>query len=82
MSAARNTQIPFAQRDIFLDHVQEAEAIRTQIRRLIHAAKTHGEAIGIGHPHSLTYQVLKEELPNLKKEIRLVPASELVHIVG
>lgn len=82
LSAARNTQISFAQRDIFLDHVQEAEAIRTQIRRLIHAAKTHGEAIGIGHPHSLTYQVLKEELPNLKKEIRLVPASELVHIVG
>ncbi len=82
LSAARIAQIPFAQRDIFLDHVQDAEAIRTQIRRLIHAAKIHGEAIGIGHPHSVTYQVLKEELPNLKKEIRLVPASELVHIVG
>jgi polysaccharide deacetylase 2 family uncharacterized protein YibQ len=82
LSAAQITQIPFAQRDVFLDNVQDAEAIRTQIRRLIHAAKEHGEAIGIGHPHSLTYQVLKEELPNLKKEIRLVPASELVHIVG
>ncbi len=82
LSAARLIRIPFAQRDVFLDHVQDAETIRKQIRRLIHLAKEHGEAIGIGHPHSVTYQVLKEELPNLKKEIRLVPASELVHIIG
>lgn len=82
LSAARMQQIPFAQRDIFLDHVQEPEIIRGQIRKLIRTAKEHGEAIGIGHPHAVTYSVLKEELPRLKKETTLVPASKLVHIIG
>lgn len=82
LSIARMKQIPFAQRDVFLDHVQESEIIREQIRKLIRTAKEHGEAVGIGHPHSITYSVLKEELPRLKKETTLVPASKLVHIIG
>ncbi|MGE0085784.1 MAG: divergent polysaccharide deacetylase family protein [Desulfococcaceae bacterium] len=81
-STARMLQIPFAQRDVFLDHVQEAEVIRGQIRLLIRIAETCGEAVGIGHPHKVTWEVLAEEMPELQKKVQLVPASRIVHTVG
>ena len=80
--SARLFQIPFAERDVFIDHDQKPDAIRGQIRRLIRVAKKNGEAIGIAHPSKTTYQVLKEMLPELKKKVRLVPASEVVHILS
>jgi len=80
--SARLFQIPFAQRDIFLDHRVEVEFIRKQLKELVRIAQRNGYAIGIGHPHSLTYQVLHEMLPDLQKKIQLVPASEIVHPVS
>jgi polysaccharide deacetylase 2 family uncharacterized protein YibQ len=80
--SARLFQIPFAQRDVFLDHRVEVEFIRKQLKELVRIAQRNGYAVGIGHPHSLTYQVLHEMLPDLQKKIRLVPASEIVHPVG
>lgn len=74
--------LPFAQRDVFLDHVQEPEFVRKQIKKLIRIALRTGEAIGIGHPYQVTYQVLLDELPKLRKKVKLVPASEIVHIPG
>ena len=80
--SARLLQIPFAQRDVFLDHVQEPDFIRKQIKELIRIAEIHGTAVGIAHPHLITYEVFREELPELQKKVRLVPASSLVHIIG
>jgi polysaccharide deacetylase 2 family uncharacterized protein YibQ len=80
--SARLFQLPFAQRDVFLDHLVEGEFIRKQLKKLVRIAQRNGYAIGIGHPHSLTYQVLREMLPDLQKKIRLVPVSEIVHPVG
>ena len=80
--SARLLLLPFAQRDVFLDHVQEPEFVRKQIQKLIRIALTTGEAIGIGHPYRVTYQVLLDELPKLRKKVKLVPASALVHIPG
>ncbi len=73
-------QVPFAQKDVFLDHIQTADFIRKQVCRLIHIANSHGEAIGIAHPHEVTYDVLREVLPELKKNAILVHASDVVHI--
>ncbi|GBC63200.1 hypothetical protein DENIS_4193 [Desulfonema ishimotonii] len=81
-SSARLLQIPFAQRDVFLDHIQEPAVIRRQIRRLIRVAEQYGEAIGIGHPHHVTYKVLREMLPELKQKVQLVQASQIVHTSG
>ncbi|MDY7001296.1 MAG: divergent polysaccharide deacetylase family protein, partial [Thermodesulfobacteriota bacterium] len=39
---------------VFLDHVQEPNAIRFQIKRLVTVAKKRGQAIGIGHPYPIT----------------------------
>ncbi len=82
MLAARFLQIPFARRDIFIDHVQDPRFIRRQIKRLIRLARAYGEAVGIAHPHMETHAVFRDMLPELKRKVRLVPASEILHIVG
>jgi polysaccharide deacetylase 2 family uncharacterized protein YibQ len=80
--SARLFQIPFSQRDVFLDHLVEVQFIRKQLKELVRIAQENGYAVGIGHPHVLTYQVLHEMLPDLQKKVKLVPASEIVHPVG
>jgi hypothetical protein len=80
--SARLFQIPFAQRDVFLDHVASEDFIRKQLNELVRIAQHNGYAVAIGHPHPLTYQVLREMLPELQKKVRLVPASEIVDLVG
>jgi hypothetical protein len=80
--SARLLQIPFAQRDIFLDHRQETQFIRKQIDQLIRIARRNGYAVAIGHPHLITYEVLREMLPDLQKEVQLVPASKIVNLLG
>ena len=80
--SARLFQIPFAQRDVFLDHRQETRFIRRQEKELIRIARRNGYAVGIGHPHSVTYKVLQEMLPDLQKAVQLVPASQVVHLLG
>ena len=80
--SARLFKIPFAQRDVFLDHRQDPEFIRGQIQELIDIAKRHGVAVGIAHPHISTYSILKEILPDLKQKVHLVPASQIVRVIG
>ena len=80
--SARLFQIPFAQRDVFLDHSQDPDFIRKQIKELIRIAQRNGQAVGIGHPHTITYEILREMMPELEKKVKLVPASEIVHPVG
>jgi len=78
--SARLLQLPFAQRDVFIDHIQKPDFIRKQINLLIRIADKHGEAIGIAHPHIITYNILSELLPELQKKVQLVPASKIVRI--
>jgi polysaccharide deacetylase 2 family uncharacterized protein YibQ len=76
---ARRAGLANAQRDVFLDNVQQHDYIRKQLRRLIDAARRNGSAIGIGHPYAETIAVLAEELPRLAEQgIELVPVSRLV----
>jgi len=80
--SARLMHLPFAERDIFIDHLQTPDFIRRQLKKLIRTAQKNGQAIGIAHPHLETYKILREMLPELQKKVRLVPASTLVHVVG
>jgi polysaccharide deacetylase 2 family uncharacterized protein YibQ len=75
-------KVPFAERDVFLDHIPESDFIEKQLKRLIQTARKQGYAIGIGHPHSETHRVLKKMLPKLKKKVRLVPASQIVRLAN
>lgn len=75
---AKGLGLRFAQRQVFLDNVQDAHAIRFQIKRLISIANKRGAAIGIGHPYALTWRVLNEDLDKIKAQVQLVPVSRLV----
>lgn len=69
--AARVSQshkIPTLTRDVFLDHVQEREAVHAQFRLLIQRAREKGFAIAIGHPHEVTVSYLEEALKTLDEE--------------
>ena len=80
--SARLFQIPFAEKDVFIDHIQTPDFIRKKLFLLIQIAHSHGIAVGIAHPHTVTYEVLRDLLPELKKKAILVKASEIVHIAG
>ena len=80
--SSRLLQTPFAQRDVFIDHIPEPDFIRKQIKLLIRIANKKGSAVGIAHPHIETYEVFREVLPELNKKVRLVPASEIVHPIS
>lgn len=47
-------------RDVFLDHEQSKEYVKSQIKKAIEIAKDHGSAVAIGHPHINTLQAIKE----------------------
>ena len=81
-SSARLFHIPYAERDIFLDNIEDSQEIRKQIQLLLQKALKNGHAIAIGHPHSLTYQTLQEELPEIHNKVQIVTVSELVHPAG
>ncbi len=76
--SARLLQLPFAERDIFIDHFENERFIRGQLDQLVERAKRQGFAVGIAHPHPITYAVLSEFLPALKQKVELVPASMVV----
>ena len=81
-ASARLLQVRFGERDVFLDNVQEVGYITGQFEQLKKIARKHGVAIGIGHPYPATLETLKIELPKIKGEIDIIPASRLVRIPG
>lgn len=61
-AVARENQLPFLSRDVFLDNVQSHNDIQKQFNELVKIAKSKGVAIGIGHPHPATLTVLSKNL--------------------
>jgi len=78
--AARLTNLDFARRDVFLDHVSEPEFVERQMDRLLARARRKGTAIGIAHPNAATYRVLRSRLPQMDRHAALVPASSIVYL--
>ncbi len=60
--------IPTTRRDVFIDNVQEKHAVLKKLEELVSVAKSHGRAIGIGHPHQETLDALREWLPTLRSK--------------
>ncbi|MEX0694995.1 MAG: divergent polysaccharide deacetylase family protein [Rhodospirillales bacterium] len=78
---ARDGGIPYAVRNVFLDHDDDLERIRAQLRHTEQIARRTGLAIAIGHPRDKTIEALKEWLPTLpEKGFQLVPISAVVRI--
>lgn len=77
--AAALFDVPYAVRDVFIDHDPAPEKIRESLKKLEDIAREHGSAVGIGHPKEATIEALSEWLPSLEeKGIALVPVSHVV----
>lgn len=78
---ARDMALPFAVNQVFLDHEDDEDHIRGQIRRLADLARRRGAAVGIGHVRPRTYRALMDLLPELQAEgFEFVAVSELLHV--
>ncbi|HSP16488.1 MAG TPA: divergent polysaccharide deacetylase family protein [Thermoanaerobaculia bacterium] len=77
---AHEMNVKTATRQVFLDDVQSDAAVRHQVDLLSAAARAHGIAIGIGHPHDVTLRVLAQAVPQLKAQgFAFVRASQAVN---
>ncbi len=75
--------VPAAERQVFLDDLEEPAAIRAQFARLLALARKKGAAIAIGHPHPNTLAVLAEEIPKaVAAGFEIVPVSYLLDRAG
>jgi hypothetical protein len=88
-SRTSNTPVPqavaqrwgyaYLQRDVFLDHDPDAQAIERAWKQALRQARRHGQAVAIGHPYPQTWRMLQRNLPQLAEEgIELVPLSHLL----
>ena len=64
---AKENKTPYLTRDVFLDNKQNHNYIHGQFKELIKVAKRKGYALGIGHPHASTIEVLAQELQNIER---------------
>jgi len=78
---AARMQVPYAVRDIFLDHSVDRDDIRRQLRRVEETALRQGYAIAIGHPHDETLDVIRTWLETAEERgFQLVPVSAIVRL--
>lgn len=76
---ARQFGVPFAERNVFLDHVNEVSEVEARLVEVERMAQRNGLAIAIGHPRKATLQALSRWLPKLSdKGFVLVPLSSVV----
>lgn len=77
---ARRAGVPYATRDVFLDNDwSDRDAIARQLARLEAVALRTGSAVGIGHPHRATLEVLARWLPEARaRGFAIVPISAIV----
>ncbi len=77
---ARKMGIPTTRRNIFLDDVDDVDAIKKELIHLAKLSQKHGYAVAIGHCRPNTLTALRSYLPLLKSAgYDLVPVADLVN---
>lgn len=76
---AQTYDIPYAKRDVFIDHEETPLFVYKALNKIEKTAKRKGYAVAIGHPKEVTMTALKKWIPTLeKKGFKLVPISEVI----
>lgn len=71
--------IPHDKRDVFIDNVDEVDAVKAQLGKAVEEALRHGEAVAIGHDRRATLQAIAELVDEIEaRGVRLVYARDLV----
>ncbi|GGB07211.1 divergent polysaccharide deacetylase family protein [Agarivorans gilvus] len=71
---AEQHQVPHLRRHVFLDHVDEPQAIAKQWQQALNLARKYGHAVLIAHPREHSITLLKQL--NLPPDIQLVGAAQ------
>jgi uncharacterized protein len=78
-ASAAEYGLDYAERDVFLDHVNTIEAVTQSIEELEKVARRRGYAIAIGHPRPETIRALKSWLTVAEQRgFTVVPVSAVV----
>ncbi len=80
MATVAEYGVPSARGHLFLDTVQQKQAVCDRLNDLAGLAHRRGFAIGIGHPYEVTVEALLDCAPDILESVELVGAGELVQI--
>lgn len=73
--------LPATHRDVFLDHDENSQKVRTSLQEVEDFARRHGSVIAIGHPKDVTLNALEAWIPTLeKKGLELAPLSAVIKL--
>ncbi|MCD8562606.1 MAG: divergent polysaccharide deacetylase family protein [Alphaproteobacteria bacterium] len=76
---AQEEGVPFAMREVFLDHDESAKAVWKQLGEVERRARREGYVVAIGHPRPETIKALQKWVPELKERgFELVPVSHVL----
>lgn len=76
---ARAHKVPYATRDVFLDHDQSDAFLIKQLALTERIARRNGHAVVIGHPYDVTIKHLKVWLASVESRgFQLVPLSAII----
>lgn len=80
-AVARGLGLTTITRDVFIDHLDDAEAIARALAAAEADARAQGYAVAIGHPRALTLEALERWIPQAQaRGVRFVTASRLAEI--
>lgn len=76
---AREKDLAYVKRDIFIDHEKNIEYIKAQLAKVEKVAIRDGSCVAIGHDRGQTIEVLREVVPAMKeKGVKFVKLSEII----
>ncbi len=76
---ARRAGVPFVERNIFLDHVNDVATVQARLAELERLARRTGFAVAIGHPRDATLTALQAWLEEVEgRGFVLVPLTAIV----
>ena len=76
---AKKYDMPYIVRNTFIDNDRDFKSIQNQLKKAIDIAKKQGYAIAIGHPHTVTFEVLKDS-KSLFKEVEPIFINQLPYL--
>ena len=77
---AAQYNVPYAERDVFLDHYDTIDSVRKALYQLELVAMRKGVGIAIGHPKLHTVKALQEWMPDATaRGFEFVPVSAVIH---
>ncbi|MFQ5618841.1 MAG: divergent polysaccharide deacetylase family protein [Rhodospirillales bacterium] len=78
---ARRAGVPFVERNIFLDHVNDVATVQARLAELERLARRNGFAVAIGHPRDATLTALSPWLEEVEgRGFVLVPLTAVVNL--